>query len=56
MLREFKKTDPNYYPILVNELKNKLLQWQDKRKINPLDCPEQIKQALWEISETLENG
>jgi len=54
MLRQFKADDPNYYPVLLDELKARFSQWQSERKIDPNNCPDQLKQVLDEINEVLE--
>jgi len=54
MLRTFKADDPDYYPFLLDELKTKFFQWQNERKIDSNNCPNQLKQVLSEINEVLE--
>ena len=56
MLREAKKNDLDYYPHLINELKTELSQWQSERKINPVNCPQQLNQILVEINQVLEGS
>jgi len=54
MLRQFKVDDPNYYPVLLSELKAKFSQWKSEQKVDPNNCPEQLRQVLFEIDEILE--
>jgi hypothetical protein len=55
-LKTFKQNDPSYYPNLVSELKVKFLQWQNKRKLNSLVVPSQLKEVLFTINEVLEGS
>ena len=56
MLRNFKRDDPDYYPHLINELKIKLSQWQNEKKIDVNNCPRQLKQVFFTIGEVLEGS
>ncbi|CAG8763638.1 6624_t:CDS:1, partial [Ambispora leptoticha] len=55
-LKYFKADDPAYYPVLLSELKVNFAQWKSERKIDPSNCPEQLRQILFEIDEVLEGN
>ncbi|MCE8167843.1 MAG: hypothetical protein I3273_04535 [Candidatus Moeniiplasma glomeromycotorum] len=56
ILNQFKTNDPDYYPILINKLKSKFLQWQKERKIEIGNSPHKLRKILLKFNEILDGN